>query len=269
MTTFAARTIGPLIDLLDCDGVVSGVFDQTFNIQLSNRSLVTCASSSYFNMPRGIRIGSTENCPFISYVQGGTPAHCRRGIIRFSESDLKIDLRSAHIWLPEFEPIARPESFMLVGFLVDLLTDSNSELSYGYDLLRKDPVLAVSKLIGRGRGLTPEGDDMLAGYMAALVLVAPENPLSVIMVQEILQSAWATTDISRQMLVDATHGHFIEPVVNLMSALYGNGNVKKAIKHLKTVGSSSGTAMTLGVLAGVAQIENYSLDLNPNRIIAT
>ena len=88
MKIFSALSIGSLIDLLGFKGVVTGVFDQTFNIQLLDRSLVTCASSSYFNMPRGIRIGSTENCQFKSYVRVGTPAHYRGGIVRFSKSDL-------------------------------------------------------------------------------------------------------------------------------------------------------------------------------------
>ena len=73
----------------------------------------------------------------------------------------------------------------------------------------------------------------------------------------------ATNEISAQMLDDATEGLFIEPVVSLLSAIYGNGDLQEAVRNLCAVGVTSGAAMLMGVLAGVADVENIRIQPAP------
>jgi hypothetical protein len=61
------------------------------------------------------------------------------------------------------------------------------------------------------------------------------------------------------MLFDAAQGLFIEPIISMLSALYGQGCVQKSSQNLRAVGESSGPAMLLGILAGVADVENFNL----------
>jgi hypothetical protein len=113
-------------------------------------------------------------------------------------------------------------------------------------------------LLGRGPGLTPSGDDLLAGLIAgvaslgaalgvaggaltrrvdeladALVVVAPE----------------ATTAISATLLDHAARGEVAVPAAQLLHALTGDGPVAGALDRLLTFGSSSGRDLAVGLLA--------------------
>ena len=122
----------------------------------------------------------------------------------------------------------------------------------------------VRSLIGRGPGLTPMGDDILAGLLAAPGLIAPARPSSRALAFQITRHLHTTNDISRQMLSDAAQGLFIGPIVSVMSALYGNGCIDKSSHDLWSIGGTSGGAMFLGLLAGVACVENYRLQPTTN-----
>jgi hypothetical protein len=71
-----------------------------------------------------------------------------------------------------------------------------------------------------------------------------------------LQHLQATNDISRQMLSDAATGHFIEPILSTLSAIYGKGQIGHSTRRLLSVGSTSGAAMLLGLAAGIALVED-------------
>ena len=119
-------------------------------------------------------------------------------------------------------------------------------------------------LIGRGEGLTPAGDDVLAGLLAAPMLVAPTRLSNRALASEIRLRLRATNEISAEMLNDAMEGLFIEPVVSLLSAIYGNGDLQEAVRNLYAVGATSGAAMFMGVLAGVADVENIRIQPTPD-----
>jgi len=265
MMNFAAHSIGPLVDPADFDGLVTGVFDQTCNIRLTDDSRMTCATAEYFNMPRGIIVRTPEDFKFNTNIRGGMTASCRSGVLKFSGSDLQIDLREALVWRDKFRPIAHPQQKILAKLWRDTVAQISPIIEFSYShfeflLLKNNMANLVDALIGRGPGLTPVGDDILTGLLAAPMLIAPENPSSQNLTTMIKNSATATTDISRQMLTDAASGYFIEPIMNLISALYTQGDFERPVKELQSIGSSSGCAMVLGILAGIAKVENLSLD---------
>lgn len=253
MTSFAASSIGQRASTSGLKGVVTGVFDQTCNIRLKDGSQVTCATADYFNMPRGILVDAPENFKFRSYLNGGAAARCRGGILRFSQSDLKIDLRHAQIWSVSFKPTVHPTEHVLTRLWRTI--SPQNYFGFNISLLNQSLAKLVDTLIGRGPGLTPAGDDILTGLLAA-----PNDRWCKTLAFEISNASKMTTDISRQMLRDAANGHFIEPISNLKSALYGTGNIDKAFQRLQFVGSSSGDAMAMGLLAGIAYSENICLE---------
>ena len=96
------------------------------------------------------------------------------------------------------------------------------------------------------------------------MLIVPTLPSTRVLRNLTRQHLQATNDISRQMLSDAMMGLFIEPILAVMAAIYGNGCYEKSSRNLLSVGGSSGTAMLLGLLAGAAFVENRQLQMTPN-----
>jgi hypothetical protein len=114
-------------------------------------------------------------------------------------------------------------------------------------------------LLGRGAGLTPSGDDLLAGLVAGVVLLAEAvhgragGPLAGLAhrVGSRLAAAApdATTAISAALLQHAAHGEVAEPAAQLLRALGGHGALDEAVAALLAVGSSSGRDLAAGTLA--------------------
>jgi hypothetical protein len=260
MTPLAAISVGSILPATGFDAVVSGVFDHACNIRLADGRLATCTTVDYFDMPRGIRVDTVQSFRFASALRGHTSAHCRGGVLRFEASALKIDLRRASTWTGKFTPKTRPPARLLQDMWRTALADDRFALAFRCTLGRHLAELP-GHLIGRGPGLTPAGDDLLAGRLAAPMLLAPGGQSSHTLCWQTRKHLSATNEISAQMLDDATHGLFIEPVISLMSALYSNGSIEQAARNLRAVGATSGPAMLLGVLAGIGHIENFDLQL--------
>jgi len=262
MQSLAALSVGSEIPSNQFQGVVTGIYDHACNVKLDDGAVITCAIQDYFRMQRGIIVRAPENFSFRVHLRGTQTAHCRGGILRFTNGDIKIDIRNAEIWLPKFEPIAPPTESLINR----LWRQAVADISLGFEFPSfqfRDPAALVLNLVGRGPGLTPAGDDVLCGLLAALMLPIPSNRL---LVSRIVESLPYTNEISGQMLRDAANGKFIEPIVNLMSALYGTDDIDRAVPALKSVGSSSGSAMLVGILAGIASVEGFALDSNINQI---
>jgi Protein of unknown function (DUF2877) len=109
---------------------------------------------------------------------------------------------------------------------------------------------AVNELIGLGPGLTPLGDDVLAG--AALAQQAAGAPGRHALASAIGACRDRTTAVSAALLDAATAGRTIPQAAEFLAALDGRGDVDHALSALLAVGSSSGTGLAAGVVLGVA-----------------
>ena len=270
MTPLAALTIGSELPPAGFAGLVHGIYDHACNIRLADGQLATCTVADYFEMPRGIRVRTAPGFKFGSVLTHGAGAYCRAGILRFAGTGLKIDLRDAAVWKPCFKAVARPTR----GQLRHLWRAAAGQSCFGSEF-PKQQILALLAglkddqkhqvrqslrgLIGRGPGLTPAGDDVVAAFLAAPKLMAPARPWSRALSLFTLQYLDATNDISRQMLSDAAMGHFIEPILSMLSAIYGAGHIGRSTHRLLSVGGTSGAAMLLGLLAGIAHFEDCRL----------
>jgi len=138
------------------------------------------------------------------------------------------------------------------------------------ETLSKDDDLAAVEaaklLIGSGDGLTPRGDDLIAGMISATMLMARSLGVASAgaMVQRLQKpfldlAATATTSLSATLLGHAFRGEVAEPAAALLLALAGRGDAVEAAEALNEVGHSSGPALAAGVLAGaMAVIERSS-----------
>jgi hypothetical protein len=112
-----------------------------------------------------------------------------------------------------------------------------------------DPVDLTSprRLLGSGPGLTPEGDDVLAGYLAgAAAYGVPADDVRALVHTE---AASRTTTLSAALLRHAAVGEAIPQVGGLLDALAGRRPLDPALAELFAVGHTSGAALASGVIA--------------------
>jgi hypothetical protein len=103
---------------------------------------------------------------------------------------------------------------------------------------------------GRGPGLTPAGDDVLAGILLA---DAVGRDRWGIRRRRDVAATVATTGISRAFLAWAARGQSIEPVHRLLDALArgDSGAGRRALRSLGEIGASSGLDLAFGLAVGL------------------
>jgi uncharacterized protein DUF2877 len=116
---------------------------------------------------------------------------------------------------------------------------------------------AVAQLLGRGPGLTPTGDDVLAGAMVTLNALG--SPLGGLLGSAVTAAATgATTTVSAGLLCHAAAGECIPQLEDLLTAVRHGAdepaaaNLARAAGALLAVGHCSGAGLLHGVLVGVA-----------------
>jgi hypothetical protein len=124
-----------------------------------------------------------------------------------------------------------------------------------------DAMASVRELLGRGPGLTPAGDDLLAGLLAATAVLAPALPPSAATAAlagrtarlgdaVALAAPDATTAVSAALLRHARDGAVAAPAAAVLHALAGRGPLAPALDRLLAVGSTSGRDLAVGLLVG-------------------
>ncbi|EBS3611241.1 TPA: DUF2877 domain-containing protein [Salmonella enterica subsp. enterica serovar Muenchen] len=115
----------------------------------------------------------------------------------------------------------------------------------------------VPRLIGYGKGLTPDGDDYLLGYLAALWQwkLSPGLEAHYIRLQQAIEQQLPyTTDISQHYLHGALQGHFSQPICELLKQLNVDAPTTTIIACAEQVmqfGATSGVDCLAGLLHGM------------------
>ncbi|GEM_PF-874414 len=125
------------------------------------------------------------------------------------------------------------------------------------DVRRGDLAAAARRLQGRGAGLTPSGDDVLAG----ILLVCAMDPACRGALGRLARSA-RTTALSRAYLRWAAEGQSIQPAHTLLDAAAdGDPNAMgRAARSLAAVGATSGQALVAGVALAATEMPAISPD---------
>lgn len=115
---------------------------------------------------------------------------------------------------------------------------------------------AVARLVGLGQGLTPSGDDLLCGFLAAARCAAPEAGREALLrgLGEALEKALpATNAISASMLRCAIQGLFPDALLDLAAALAAEDSQEaaSALARVSAMGHSSGADLCGGFLYGI------------------
>jgi hypothetical protein len=117
----------------------------------------------------------------------------------------------------------------------------------------------ASKLIGLGPGLTPSGDDFLVGLFTVLnIQKSPLHPLKDFCTEVVKLAKPLTNDISYMAIQKAAIGKVRESIISLVNSIF-YGTEEELILSLNKVlkiGSSSGTDIALGIVAGLEVQKN-------------
>jgi hypothetical protein len=128
------------------------------------------------------------------------------------------------------------------------LTDLTTALRTG-----TDPTPCLRRLVGLGDGLTPQGDDVLAGMLVAL-RAQPRHRATVQRLGAIIGAIapGRTTLISAALLGYAARGLAAPRLLGVVDALHRRGEaatLARAVVRLLAVGHTSGAALAHGVRA--------------------
>jgi uncharacterized protein DUF2877 len=124
----------------------------------------------------------------------------------------------------------------------------------------RDPDLAAGaarRLLGRGPGLTPEGDDLLAAVAGTLAVLGPgaglAGPTLDALLAALTPTPGRTTALSTTLLELAAKGLLAEPAGRLLDlGPTGEATWPAALGRLEQLGHGSGRAYAAGIAAGAS-----------------
>jgi hypothetical protein len=125
--------------------------------------------------------------------------------------------------------------------------------------LLSDILRATRDIVGLGPGLTPSGDDFVAGLISGGVTLSNMRQDMGQFVSEIArivtkESIGRTTDLSISMIEDASNGEIAEPAVNFVQAVLLTeklDQIKHFAKQLSSMGATSGEDFLNGIATGI------------------
>ncbi len=109
---------------------------------------------------------------------------------------------------------------------------------------------AAVRIMGRGPGATPSGDDLLVGFLAAWMVCRPRHLATQSLIQALVEQApTRTTRLAGEFYYHLTRGRLSEPLAILLRAVTAGTDrqVLAAARSLASYGATSG----LDTIAGV------------------
>lgn len=119
---------------------------------------------------------------------------------------------------------------------------------------------AVTRLLGRGPGLTPSGDDVLIGMLGVLhrAGLPGRSADAVAALHRLLETSQLTTDVSIAYLRDACRGRLAGPLRRVLRATDAD-DAATFLATLRAVGHTSGADTILGLAVAVEGLRGLSL----------
>lgn len=119
-----------------------------------------------------------------------------------------------------------------------------------------EPGSAVATLIGRGNGLTPAGDDALAGALLVACALGRHQALAT----AVLANTHRTTSLSAALLRAAADGYAAPPVVAYVTAVMrgDRGAAARWRPRVEAIGHGSGRDLIAGMAGLLSTIESQT-----------
>ena len=248
-----------------CVGEVHSVFERAVNIQISDGRLFTVLCEGADIMPASC-LATAPPAYWEKTLSIGDRAALTPNVVYVNNTPLAGGISSAGLWQrlanEEIYAIKKPSytEMLVVCGKVRAYIDSNkssrgslSELLPIEEQAGQDPL----RFIGLGDGLTPAGDDFLAGVLYgksfAERLYGKENPGLRRLADIIAENLHRTGTISRHFLRYAIKGEWGRCTENFLTALAAGESEElyRAVDAKMSYGASSGESELRGGLFGI------------------
>ena len=260
-------------------GSVHSVFDKVFNIEKDAQTLYTVSNHQIDGGPYTLKTQNYE--PFKKRIKDGTAVFKKNDSLRIGTLEITLaDPQIKSFEIKEVKDYSKEtirNNIQLFNTLIKEEGNPGGCLYYYEEVIlgleRKGSLMErelmkriqnfqtaieknqltekeVNALIGFGMGLTPSGDDFLTAFMTSLSLFS-ENETLLDKVKDFIQPFLSnTTRVSASMLEVAIEGKAREYLMTFTQAFLKDDDesFKKALEDLLTIGSSSGTDMSVGII---------------------
>lgn len=253
MTLLSGAASTTLRDLLTGPGRpahVAGVHDRCVYLTVG-ADVVAVETADAVGLPCAVRLGvDAANGP-LSVVRRNAPAVVGDGRLLLGHLTVEV----TRWWQPRRVRPAHGADPARADALADALATRPAPI----------PVLAPAReLVGLGPGLTPAGDDVLAGLLVGVHHVpALRDPLAT---EVLALAATRTTTLSAALLRQAAEGRGVPALLDLADLLSGpdrgggHTSLTTALQRLLGVGHSTGTALAWGLLRGARTVAGRSVE---------
>jgi hypothetical protein len=239
-------------------GVVHSVFDHAVNLMICG-DMWTLLAKTRADLPFGIRVTLTKFDTLS--LRRGDRVTVRSGFVGIGPR-LVVDCRVTPRWMPVNETMTAPGMERRLAAVAaaahgrswhDSAQMAHAVRSAVSDGKRLDDVLA--RVVGRGPGATPSGDDVLVGVLAVLTCSrsgAAGDSAAKALGRSLMPLLPRTTDVSGQLLRQAVNGLFCRDLHELVSGLLGAPSPRQLgdkVRRVIEIGATSGADMCEGLLA--------------------
>ncbi|WP_370556557.1 DUF2877 domain-containing protein [Edwardsiella tarda] len=254
---------------------VHSSFAHALNLRDAQGALFTLlCGQRYPDLPDALRVALPVGWEWRHMAVRHAPVRLVAG--RLLAERFEIDLRHAPVWRPTARSATRPltaaaftthyprlcAQLQQYGLAHACVSDlAWQPLTRSGALIPQETPERLERqvpcLIGYGKGLTPDGDDYLLGYLAALTWwpLSPTLAAHRERLRGIIQAHLTlTTDISAHYLSRALQGHFSQPIYHLLSQLSTNtapAALHAAAERVMRFGATSGVDCLAGLLHGM------------------
>lgn len=262
VTVACSRAIRADVEAPDRPADVLGTSEVALYLRTSGGVVVAVVTPDAIRLPCALILGTPGRNTALTAIRpvAGSRATIGSGRISWTSAAGAVQLTIGSEWTPARPGPGRPRPDRVAALRSDsrrfrhgtsehALTALEHAARFGHDI---DAAYdAVGALLGAGAGLTPSGDDVLAGF----VLAAEAFGLDVVAVRSLLAKLVdeRTTALSAQLLRHAMRGECIPELAALINSVAGMGKLPRATDDLLHVGHTSGAALATGIaVAAVA-----------------
>lgn len=263
-----------VIEKLDRENKIHSIFDNGINIK-SRNGLIFMGTDKYGFLPFGIHLGSKDVAKVKNMEIGDfLMFDKKKKRLGSKNGDTIVELDRAHrhpIKLPKGKNMITSDSLnMLFNKVISMnlqtgldirinkilegeepLLNNVKEISNSQD--KKDIELKLRKIIGRGKGLTPAGDDILIGLIWLNEIKSFLSKEFLQVINNLINSEELTTEVSISYYKAALEGKYGGLLIDLCKSLIirERDKINKSISTIIKLGHSSGIDTLAGIVLGI------------------